>query len=74
MALSGVMTVLITFSDREKIDFISKWLEGSVWGTDWTFVTAILPWIVLLLPYALWKSRRLDLLGLDEATTIGLGG
>lgn len=73
MALSGVMIVLISFADREKVDFISKWLAGSVWGTDWTYVTAMLPWLVILLPYALWKARRLDLLSLDEATTIGLG-
>ncbi|GAB4073778.1 iron ABC transporter permease [Barrientosiimonas marina] len=73
MALSGVMIVLISTASREKVDFISNWLAGSVWGTDWVFAGAMLPWLIILIPYALWKARRLDILSLDESTTIGLG-
>jgi len=41
MALSGVMVVLISFAERETVDFISKWLAGNVWGTDWPFIWAL---------------------------------
>lgn len=73
MALSGVMIVLISSVDRTKVDFISKWLAGNVWGTDWPFVLALLPWLILLVPYVLYKSRTLNLLALNEPTSIGAG-
>ncbi|CAM4193120.1 hypothetical protein PAMA110636_01115 [Paenibacillus macerans] len=41
MALSGMMIVLISSVDRTKVDFISKWLAGNVWGTDWPFALAL---------------------------------
>jgi iron complex transport system permease protein len=73
MALSGVMIVLISSVDRTKVDFISKWLAGNVWATDWPFILALLPWLILLVPYALFKSRALNLLALNEPTAIGAG-
>lgn len=73
MALSGVMIVLISSVDRTKVDFISKWLAGNVWGTDWPFVLALLPWLIILVPYVLYKSRTLNLLALNEPTAIGAG-
>lgn len=73
MALSGVMIVLISSVDRTKVDFISKWLAGNVWGTDWPFVLALLPWLIILVPYVLYKSRTLNLLALNEPTAIGTG-
>ncbi|WNS45594.1 iron ABC transporter permease [Paenibacillus sp. MMS20-IR301] len=73
MALSGVMIVLISSVDRTKVDFIAKWLAGTVWGTDWPFVLALLPWLILLIPYALYKSRALNLLALNEPTAVGAG-
>lgn len=73
MAFSGVMVVLISSAERAKVDFIAKWLSGSVWGTDWTFIMAILPWLLLLIPYTLYKANRLNILSLSEQVAIGVG-
>lgn len=73
MALSGIMIVLISSVDRTKVDFISKWLAGNVWGTDWPFILAMLPWLVVIVPYALYKSKALNLLAMNEHTAIGAG-
>ena len=73
MALSGVMIVLISSTERAKVDFIAKWIAGNIWGTDWPFVWAILPWLVVLLPFALYKAHTLNLLSLHEPVAIGLG-
>ncbi|MEY2191112.1 FecCD family ABC transporter permease [Neobacillus sp. BF23-41] len=73
MALSGVMIVLISSAEREKVDFISKWLVGNIWGTDWPFIWAFLPWLLILIPYTLFKANRLNLLGLSEPVAIGVG-
>lgn len=73
LALSGVMILLISSVDRVKVDFISRWLAGNVWGTDWPFVLALLPWLIVIVPFVLYKCRSLNLLALNEATAIGAG-
>jgi iron complex transport system permease protein len=73
LALSGLMIVLISSADRVKVDFIAKWLAGNIWGTDWPFIWAILPWLVILIPFTLYKANRLNLLGLSEPVAIGVG-
>ncbi|MFD6439337.1 FecCD family ABC transporter permease [Peribacillus sp. NPDC060186] len=73
MALSGMTIVLISSAERSKVDFISKWIAGNIWGTDWPFIWAILPWLVILIPFTLYKANRLNLLGLSEPVAIGVG-
>ncbi|MGE7838159.1 FecCD family ABC transporter permease [Viridibacillus arvi] len=73
MALSGVMIVLISSAERSKVDFIAKWLAGNIWGNDWAFVWAILPWLVILIPFTLFKANKLNLLNLSEPVAIGVG-
>ncbi|MDF2681100.1 MAG: iron transporter permease, partial [Brevibacillus sp.] len=73
MALSGVMIVLISSAERAKVDFIAKWLAGNIWGADWPFIWAILPWLAVLIPFALYKANRLNLLSLNEPVAIGVG-
>ncbi|HSP23432.1 MAG TPA: iron ABC transporter permease [Planococcus sp. (in: firmicutes)] len=73
MALSGIMIVLISSAEREKVDFIANWLAGNIWGTDWPFVIAILPWLLLLIPFTLYKANRLNMLNLSEPVAVGLG-
>jgi len=73
LALSGLMIVLISSSDREKVDFIAKWLAGNIWGTDWPFIWALLPWLIVLVPLALYRANKLNILQLNESTAIGLG-
>ena len=70
--LSGAMIILISSAEREKVDFIAKWLTGSVWGVDWPFVWAILPWILILVPFVRIKSNQQNLLSMDEPVAIGV--
>jgi iron complex transport system permease protein len=73
MALSGVMIVLISSAEPAKVDFIAKWLAGNIWGADWPFIYALIPWLVILIPFTLYKANRLNLLGLSEPVSVGLG-
>ncbi|MGF7086362.1 ABC-type Fe3+-siderophore transport system permease subunit [Kroppenstedtia sanguinis] len=66
------MIILISSAEREKVDFIAKWLTGSVWGVDWPFVWAILPWILILVPFVRIKSNQQNLLSMDEPVAIGV--
>lgn len=72
IALSGLMVVLISSSERVKVEFITKWLNGNIWGADWPFILATVPWIlVLILIFS--KHKVLDILALKEESSIGLG-
>jgi len=73
MALSGIMIVLISSAERVKVDFIAKWLAGSIWGTDWPFIWAFLPWLIILIPFTLYKANVLNILSLNEPVAIGVG-
>jgi iron complex transport system permease protein len=73
MALSGAMIVIISAAERQKVDFIAKWLNGNIWGADWPFIWAILPWIVILILFTLYKANRLNLLSLNDPVAIGVG-
>ncbi|AQS57270.1 MAG: iron ABC transporter permease [Novibacillus thermophilus] len=73
MAFSGAMIVFISSAERAQVDFIAKWLAGSIWGTDWPFIWALLPWLAVLIPFTLSKAHRLNLLELGEPVAIGIG-
>lgn len=72
-ALSGLMIVLISATERQKVAFIAKWLAGSIWGADWPFIWAIIPWLAVLIPFTFYKANRLNILSLNEPVAIGLG-
>jgi len=60
-------------AERAKVDFIAKWIAGNIWGDDWVFVLALLPWLAVLIPFTLYKANRLNLLALNEHVAIGVG-
>ncbi|MET3574962.1 FecCD family ABC transporter permease [Bhargavaea ullalensis] len=72
-ALSGAMMILISGAERQDVLFIAEWLAGSVWGADWPFVLALLPWVVVLVPLVYFRSNTLNVLALAEPSAIGLG-
>ncbi|MBD7944070.1 MULTISPECIES: FecCD family ABC transporter permease [Psychrobacillus] len=73
MALSGLMIVIISSAETQKVDFIAKWLAGNIWGADWPFILALLPWLIVLVPFTMYRANRLNLLGLSEPAAIGVG-
>lgn len=71
--ISAAMLVLTTRMDQGKFEYAAIWMAGSIWGTNWKFVLALLPWVLLLIPYTIYKSRDLNLLNLGESIAMGLG-
>ncbi|MEB2282830.1 iron ABC transporter permease [Lysinibacillus xylanilyticus] len=72
-ALSGVMIILISSAERSDVQFIAQWLAGNIWGADWPFVWALLPWLVLGIPFIFYKANVLNVLAMTEQTAVGLG-
>jgi iron complex transport system permease protein len=72
-ALYGAILTLSTRLEREQYDFFAQWIAGKIWGDDWTFVLALLPWMLVLLPIVYAKSKVLNTLNLHENVSVGLG-
>lgn len=77
VAVSAGMTacmILLTIKlSPSKYEFMSSWLAGSIWGSNWTFVYSFVPWLLLTLPIIFFKAKILDLFSLGEEAVKGLG-
>ncbi|WP_145331973.1 iron ABC transporter permease [Paenibacillus xylanexedens] len=71
--ISSAMIVLTLRLSPEKYQFVATWLAGSIWGSNWKFVIALLPFILVLVPLVLAKARVLNVLNLGDQTASGLG-
>lgn len=71
--ISAAMIVLTLRLSPENYQFVAVWMAGSIWGSNWSFVLALLPWILILLPIAYSKARVLNTLNLGEIPATGLG-
>ncbi len=71
--ISALTTVLVIRLDDTQYDFVASWQAGSIWGSNWSFVLSLLPWIVLLIPFAFYKSKALDLLSMGDEIARSLG-
>jgi ABC-type Fe3+-siderophore transport system, permease component len=73
---SGFSAVTILVSLRinpEQYQFVATWIAGSIWSKDWNYVSALLPFIVILLPFVYFKSQTINVLNLGAPLATGLG-
>lgn len=70
----GALTTFLTLKlDDSQMDFMLRWLAGSLWGDDWRYIAILAPWILILLAYIFYKARMLNTLHLGNQTAEGLG-
>lgn len=69
----ALTTVLVINLDETRFDFVAMWQAGSIWGSGWKYVLALLPWQMVLIPFVVYRSRVLDVLSLDICAACGLG-
>lgn len=72
-ALSGGSLTLMSTFDKDQSEFMASWFAGNIWGDEWTFVIAFLPWVIVLVPYLLFKSNVLNLLNTHQHIAQGVG-
>ncbi|SHE89251.1 iron complex transport system permease protein [Seinonella peptonophila] len=70
---SGGSYIFASTLHRNQYDFFAKWMAGNIWGDDWPFVWALLPWVLILIPATLWRANKMNILQLHEQVSIGLG-
>ncbi|MBY8911363.1 iron ABC transporter permease [Bacillus sp. YC2] len=73
---AGFNALLLIFQLKmEPRDFMQAlvWISGSIWNANWKMVLSILPWLLFLLPFSLYKARYLNVLQLGDQLATGLG-
>lgn len=73
---AGLGAAMLVFSlrmDQQLYAYAVAWLEGTIANVSWRYVLALLPWLVVLVPLALYKARTLNVLNLGDAVATGLG-
>lgn len=71
--ITALMTVLTLRLNDNNYQFIAEWLSGNMWGANWPYIVSLLPWLVGLGGYVLYKSRTLDILTTGDSQATGLG-
>ena len=69
-AFTIVVTLMLSPDDYQ---FVARWTAGSIWGSNWSFVLALLPFLVVLLPFVMYKSAVLNLLNMGDQIATSLG-
>ncbi|MEF2967097.1 iron ABC transporter permease [Paenibacillus sp. M1] len=70
----GAVTMYVSLKmNPQDYEAAVVWLYGSLYGANWKFVVAMLPWL-LVLPLVVWsRSHVLDLFQMNEDNVKGLG-
>ncbi|WP_067930267.1 FecCD family ABC transporter permease [Alicyclobacillus kakegawensis] len=71
--IDAAMIVLTVRLSPDRYQFVSEWLAGSILGSSWAFVLALLPWLLVLLPFVYSQAAVLNVLNLGEEMAAGLG-
>jgi len=70
---SALLTILQLRMDPQDYRQVTVWLTGDIWNANWTFVLALLPWVLILIPLVLQKARTLNVFHLGDDVAAGLG-
>lgn len=71
--INALMIVLTLRLSPENYQFLATWLAGSIWGSNWKFVLALLPWLIILIPFVYSKASVLNVLNLGDEMAVSLG-
>ncbi|MEW9677031.1 iron ABC transporter permease [Lentibacillus sp. L22] len=73
---AGFSALLVIFQlkmDPQNFRQATVWLSGDIWNANWSFVLALLPWMLILIPLALFKANALNAMNLGDGIASGLG-
>ena len=73
IAFTSLLTIFQLKFTTQEFNRVMAWTSGSIWGSNWKYVMAILPFIIILMALTLYKSRYLDALNLGDEVATGLG-
>ncbi|ANF95806.1 FecCD family ABC transporter permease [Paenibacillus bovis] len=70
---SAITLYLSLKMNPDDFEAAAVWLAGSLHSANWQYITAMLPWLLILIPYIWRKSSLLDVMQLHDETALSLG-
>ncbi|SHN85404.1 FecCD family ABC transporter permease [Desulfitobacterium chlororespirans] len=70
---SALMVVMGADMENNSYQAVARWLAGNIWGSSWYQVKTLLPYLLVLIPFLLWRAGIMDVLQLGEETASSLG-
>ncbi|MCY1028053.1 FecCD family ABC transporter permease, partial [Mammaliicoccus sciuri] len=72
-ALSGASITIMSTFDQDQMEFIARWFAGNIWGDEWPFVFAFIPWLAIVMPFLFYKANVLNVLSTNEQISVSFG-
>lgn len=73
-AVTGALTMLmVTISSAKSAGQAYIWMAGSVYGSSWSNVLTLLPWVAVFIPLACIYARHITVQELGDDVAMGLG-
>jgi len=69
-ALSGASITIMSTFDQDQMEFIARWFAGNIWGDEWPFVFAFIPWLAIVMPFLFYKA---NVLSTNEQISVSFG-
>ncbi|MGL4338043.1 MAG: FecCD family ABC transporter permease [Turicibacter sp.] len=73
IAFTSILTIFQLRFTTQEFNRVMAWTTGSIWGSSWNYVLAVLPVILCFMILTIYKSRYLDALNLGDDVATGLG-
>lgn len=71
--MGALVTMMIVLSPTYSTSEAYIWLTGSVYGTNWNNVLAMLPWTLIFVPITMLLARKINAQELGDDLAMGLG-
>ncbi|MBW7458759.1 FecCD family ABC transporter permease [Paenibacillus sepulcri] len=72
-AMSAMTMFLLISGPAYLAAQVLNWMTGSIYGTNWSYVEALWPWIAVFIPLSLLFAKELNIQALGEEAAVGLG-
>lgn len=70
----GAITIYVSLKMNPRdFEMAVVWLAGSIWSSNWKYLMAMLPWLLVFVPILMSRAHLLDLYQLGEDKAKGLG-
>ncbi|MCC0716473.1 iron ABC transporter permease [Clostridioides sp. ES-S-0077-01] len=73
IAFTSILTIFQLKFTTQEFNRVMAWTSGSIWGTSWKYVIAVLPFIVIFMSVTMYKAKYIDVLNLGDEVSTSLG-
>jgi len=72
-AMGALTTFLLISGPAYLAAQVLNWMTGSIYGTNWSYIEVLWPWVAVFIPLSLLLAKELNVQSLGEDIARGLG-